>query len=299
MNPWPSLPLASWRDTYETLHRWAQIPGKIKLARTPLVNHWWNIAFLVTPRGLSTGSIPDGSRSFEMAFDFVEHRLVITTSSRERREIALAPRSVAHFYADVVATLASLDISVPIWTMPVEIPDPVRFEEDEAHASYDHRAVENFHGILLSTDRAFQKFRAEFVGKSSPVHFFWGSFDMCVTRFSGRAAPVRENADAVTREAYSHEVSSVGFWPGGPGCEEPVFYSYAAPEPAGFKERSVTPAAARYDMTLGEFLLPYDAIRTATDPEEDLLSFCRSSYGAAAENGRWDRPALERTPALR
>ncbi len=294
MTQWPSLPLASWRDTYETLHRWMQIPGKIKLARTPLVNHWWNAAFLVTPRGLTTGAIPDPAGSFEIAFDFVDHRLTVTTSGRARRELPLSPRSVSQFHEELVGALDSLGISVPIRTMPVEIPNPVRFEEDHHHAAYDREPVERLRRILSSSERVLQRFRSGYLGKCSPVHFFWGSFDLCVTRFSGRIAPPRAGADAITREAYSHEVSSAGFWPGGPGLEEPVFYSYAAPEPKGFRELPVRPAAARFDTTLGEYLLPYEAVAASPDPEADALAFFQSTYDAAAQTGRWDRPSLER-----
>jgi Family of unknown function (DUF5996) len=296
---WPPLPYPAWKDTYETLHRWTQIAGKVRLARTPLVNHYWNVTFRPTPSGLTSREIPDGAGAFTMDFDFLRHRLSIATSRGDVREIALAPRSVADFYAEVRSALADLEIAVRIWPMPVEISEPVRFDLDREHASYDPEAVERFHRILLSAAHVFERFRAGFVGKSSPVHFFWGSFDLCVTRFSGRRAPERPEADCMTQEAYSHEVASVGFWPGGGPVPEPVFYAYAAPEPEGFPESAVRPSAAYYDPDLKELLLPYEAVRTSDDPERDILAFCQSAYDAAADLGRWDRPALERGPIVR
>jgi hypothetical protein len=292
---WPELSYAGWKDTYETLHRWTQIAGKVRLARTPLVNHYWNVAFRTTPTGLTSGEIPDSRGGFSMDFDFRRHVLAIQTTPGEFREIPLAPCSVADFYAATRSALAELGIDVRIWPMPVEIPDPVRFDRDREHASYDPRAVERLHRILLSTAHVLERFRAGFIGKASPVHFFWGSFDLCVTRFSGRRAPERPDADAMTREAYSHENASVGFWPGGGPVPEASFYAYAAPEPDGFSRSALRPKAAYYHSDLKEFLLPYEAVRTSDDPEGDLLAFCQSSYDAAAELGKWDRASLERT----
>jgi hypothetical protein len=295
---WPPLPLAAWKDTYATLHRWTQIPGKIQLLRTPLVNHFWNVALAVTPEGLATAPIPDAGGAFSMTFDFCRHVFVIARSEGQRREIALAPKSVADFYGEVMDALEELQIAVRIWTTPVEIPeDAIPFERDRRHASYDRDAVARLHRILLSTSQVLGRFRGEFTGKSSPVHFFWGSFDLCVTRFSGRRAPERPDADAITREAYSHENASVGFWPGGGAVSEPAFYAYAAPEPDGFRDADVRPAAARYRPDLKEFVLPYEAVRASAFPEEDLLSFAQSTYNAAADCGGWDRATLERTGA--
>ena len=291
---WPALPLDSWKDTYATLHMWTQIVGKIRLRLTPLVNHWWNVPLYVTSRGLTTSRMPYGNRAFELWFDFIQHRLVLEVCDGTVKTLALAPRSVADFYQEVFAMLRSANIEVRIWKMPVEVPDPIPFDLDRGHASYDPHAVEKFWRILLSVDTVFNEFRARFIGKSSPVHFFWGSFDLAVTRFSGRPAPPRPGADAITREAYSHEVSSVGFWPGGGPVPGAAFYSYAAPEPQGFKEANVRPPAAFYDKQLNEFLLMYDAARTSASPTASLLDFCQSTYESAANLGKWDRTALER-----
>ncbi len=291
---WPALPLDSWKDTYATLHMWTQIVGKIRLRLTPLVNHWWNVPLYVTSRGLTTSRMPYGNRAFELWFDFIQHRLVLEVSDGTVKTLALGSRSVADFYQEVFAMLRSANIEVKIWKMPVEIPDPIPFDQDRTHASYDPHSVETFWRILLSVDAVFQEFRARFIGKSSPVHFFWGSFDLAVTRFSGRPAPPRPGADPITREAYSHEVSSVGFWPGGGTVPGAAFYSYAAPEPQGFKEAHARPQAAFYDKQLNEFLLMYDAARTSESPTTSLLDFCQSTYEAAANLGKWDRTALER-----
>lgn len=291
---WPSLPLDSWKDTYATLHMWTQIIGKIRLRLTPLVNHWWNVPLYVTSRGLTTSRMPYGNRAFELWFDFIQHRLVLEVCDGTVKTLALAPRSVADFYQEVFAMLHSANIEVKIWKMPVEVPDPIPFDQDRVHASYDPQAAQKFWRILLSVDTVFNEFRARFIGKSSPVHFFWGSFDLAVTRFSGRPAPPRPGADAITREAYSHEVSSVGFWPGGGPVPGAAFYSYAAPEPQGFKEANVRPPAAFYDKQLNEFLLMYDAARTSASPTASLLDFCQSTYESAANLGKWDRSALER-----
>ncbi|WP_348263238.1 DUF5996 family protein [Telmatobacter sp. DSM 110680] len=291
---WPALPLDSWRDTCATLHMWTQIVGKIRMRLTPLVNHWWNVPLYVTARGLTTSCIPYEDRSFEMRFDFIRHRLVLETSDDVVKTLPLEPRSVADFYRECFAMLESAGIKVKIWPMPVEIPNPIRFDQDHEHSSYDPEAVGRFWRILLSVDAVFQQFRARFVGKCSPVHFFWGSFDLAVTRFSGRKAPPREGADSITREAYSHEVSSVGFWPGA-GITGPAFYSYMAPTPEGFRDAKVLPEAAHFDTGMGEFLVMYDDIRAAASPSDALLDFCQSTYEAGAKAAKWDRDSLERS----
>ena len=296
---WPPLPLESWKETYATLHMWTQIVGKVRLALTPLVNHWWNVPLYVTAQGLTTSRIPYAERSFELWFDFIQHKLVLETNEGRKRTLELAARSVADFYEQFMRMLRSEEIEVKIWPVPVEIPNPIPFERDQEHASYDPKSVENFWRILLSVDSVFQQFRAGFIGKSSPVHFFWGSFDLAVTRFSGRRAPERSGADVITREAYSHEVSSVGFWPGGGDVRGAAFYSYAAPEPAGFKEGRARPEMAFYSQQLNEFLLMYDDVRSSSSPSTSLLEFCRSTYEAAATFGKWDRDNLERTPLQR
>ena len=294
---WPALPFASWQDTCATLHMWTQIVGKIRLSLTPLVNHWWNVPLYVTSRGLCTSRIPYGERSFELWFDFIRHQLVLETNDGMAKSIALEPQCVADFYLKCIALLRSAQIDVKIWPVPVEIPDPIPFEQDRKHCSYDPEAANKFWRILLSVDAVFQRFRARFIGKSSPVHFFWGSFDLAVTRFSGRRAPERPGADPITREAYSHEVSSVGFWPGSGNISAPAFYSYMAPEPLGYRDARVRPDAARYDTGLGEFLMMYDDVRTAPSPSSTLLAFCQSTYEAGAESAGWDRPSLERESA--
>ncbi|HEX3661564.1 MAG TPA: DUF5996 family protein [Acidobacteriaceae bacterium] len=296
---WPALPLAEWADTCATLHMWTQIVGKVRLTLTPLVNHWWNVPLYVTARGLTTSRIPYGARAFELRFDFLAHRLVLETSEGAVKTLALEPRTVADFYRECLAMLASEGIDVKIWRMPVEVPNPIAFDEDTVHRAYDAAAVERFWRVLLSVDAAFQDFRAEFIGKVSPVHFFWGSFDLAVTRFSGRRAPERPGADAVTREAYSHEVSSVGFWPGTAGGPDAAFYSYAAPSPEGFSAARARPEAARWDAGMGEFLLAYADVRRSASPSRALLEFCRSTYQAAARFGQWDRGALERLSVAR
>ena len=292
---WPSLPLSSWKDTCATLHMWTQIVGKVRLELTPLVNHWWNVPLYVSTRGLTTSRIPYGQRAFEIWFDFIRHELMLETSDGVLKFMPLGPKSVADFYREFLAMLRSAGIEVKIWHMPVEIPDPIPFDQDQVHRSYDPAAVEKFWRILLSVDAVFGKFRAGFIGKSSPVHFFWGSFDLAVTRFSGRPAPPRPGADRITREAYSHEVSSVGFWPGGGNIKDAAFYSYMAPEPAGFKEAQVRPEKAYYDKQVGEFLLMYDDVRKSESPTASLLEFCQSTYEAGAKLAAWDRAALERT----
>ena len=273
---------------------WTQIVGKVRMRLTPLVNHWWNVPLYVTARGLTTSNIPYGARSIEVRFDFLAHRLVLECSDGLVKELPLRPMAVADFYREFMEMLRSAGVEVSIWRMPSEVPDPIPFDEDRVHAAYDPERVETFWRILLSVDAVFHKFRSEFTGKVSPVHFFWGSFDLAVTRFSGKRAPERPGADSITREAYSHEVSSVGFWPGSGSMSGPAFYSYAAPEPQGFKEARVGPEAAHYDKGVGEFLLPYDDVRAAQSPSAALLEFCQSTYDAAAELGKWDRQLLER-----
>ena len=292
---WPPLPLEGWRGTYVTLHMWTQVAGKICLALTPLTNHFWNIALQITPRGLSTPTMSVGGAAVTMAFDFVDHQFTIRTSNGGEQQLALRPMTVAEFYRAVMEMLATLGIRVRIWTTPVEVPDPLPFEQDTIHCSYDPAPVQTFHQILLATKPVFESFRSTFVGKCSPVHFFWGSFDLAVTRFSGERAPDRPGADAVTREAYSHAVISHGFWPGSGPVQEPAFYAYAAPEPDGLKRATVKPAAAYYHPELSEFILPYEAVRSAASPTGELMSFLQSTYDAAAELAGWNRSALERS----
>ncbi|HEY2387436.1 MAG TPA: DUF5996 family protein [Candidatus Binatia bacterium] len=300
IEPWPSLPLADWQDTYATLHMWTQIVGKVRLVQTPWVNHSWHVPLYLTARGLTTSPIPHGTRTFELAFDFVDHRLIVTTSDGASRTLALAPRAVADFYREVMASLAELDVPVRIHARPNEVDPAIPFAQDRQHHAYDPEYANRFWRILAQTDRVMRTFRARFIGKCSPIHFFWGSFDLALTRFSGRTAPphpggVPNFPDRVAREAYSHEVSSCGFWPGGGPVPMPVFYAYAYPEPAGFAAARVQPAQAGYNGDLHEFVLPYDAVRTAADPDEMLLAFLQSTYEAAADNAHWDRAALERT----
>ena len=299
--PWPELPTALWRDTYHTLHLWTQIVGKIRFARSPWLNHSWHVALYVTARGLSTSPIPDGGRAFQIDFDFIAHQLEISTSDGGQRQFALAGQSVASFYEAVMAALGELGIDVAIDEMPNELPEPIKFSQDRRHASYDPDAVGRFFQILVNSDCLFKQFRTGFIGKASPVHFFWGSFDLAVTRFSGRRAPrhpggVPNLPDAVACEAYSHEESSAGFWPGSGAVDYPAFYSYAYPEPPGFRATKVRPDAAFFSEALGEFILPYDAVRLAADPDQALLNFLQSTYEAAANCARWDREALECAP---
>ena len=299
--PWPELPTAAWRDTYATLHLWTQIVGKIRLTKAPWLNHSWHVTLYVTARGLTTSPIPDGLRTFQIDFDFIDHALRVSTSDGAERQFALAGHSVKSFHAAVMAALEELGIHVTIDELPNELPDPIRFTEDHQHASYDPDAVQRFFQILGHCDRVFKQFRTGFLGKASPVHFFWGSFDLALTRFSGRSAPrhpggVPNLPDAVAFEAYSHEVSSAGFWPGSGAVNYPAFYSYAYPSPAGFRETKVKPDAAFFSEALGEFILPYDAVRTAADPDKALLDFLQSTYEAAAISAKWDRDALECGP---
>jgi hypothetical protein len=295
---WPELPVAAWQDTYATLHMWTQIVGKVRLALSPRINHWWEVALYVNARGLTTSAIPYSSKQaggvFEVQFDFIDHKLIIQTSWGSSKTLALKAQSVAAFYAEFMSALRGLGIEVKIWTMPSEVPNPVHFENDTQHASYDPEYAHRLWQILVLCDNIFQEFRAGFLGKDSPVHFFWGSFDLCVTRFSGRRAPERAGADSITREAYSHEVISAGFWPGGGDIKGPAFYAYAAPEPPGFADQPVLPAAAFYHPQMKEFLLMYDDVRRAVSPRKALLSFLQSTYEAGANLARWDRKELER-----
>jgi len=303
---WPALPLEEWQDTYATLHMWTQIVGKIRLALTPLINHWWNVPLYVTPRGLTTSGMQYEDRNFEINFDFIDHQLIIKCDDGSTKVIALAPRSVAAFYREVMQTLHRMGIDVKIWPVPVEVQDPIPFEQDHQNASYDAEYANRFWRILLRTENVFERFRSSFVGKCSPVHFFWGSFDLAVTRFSGRRAPEREGADVITLEAYSHEVISHGFWPGTrtTGSKKPsesdglihapAFYSYTAPEPPGLGAASISPKQAFYSQQIKEFVLLYDDVRNAEAPEATVTDFLRTTYNAGADLAKWDRPALER-----
>jgi hypothetical protein len=292
---WPELPLEDWKDSYATLHRYTQILGKVRLALTPPVNHWWNVAFRVTARGLTTGLIPHGHGGFSVDFDFVSHELLFQTLQGDTRVLELESRPVADFYRDVMATLRSLGVEVRIWDTPVEIPDDTtRFSEDRHHATYQPEYVHRWWRALAQSALVLEEFRARFTGKCSPVHFFWGSFDLAVTRFSGRSAPERPGADIVTREAYCEEVCSAGFWPGTPDTKGAAYYCYAAPEPDGFSTASVRPGAAGYHPGFKEYLLAYDDVRRSGDPRSALLDFLRSTYEACADLGGWERARLER-----
>jgi len=295
---WPRLSYPEHRETIETLHLWTQIVGKVRLACTPWLNHSWHVPLYVNASGLGTGLVPYAVRSFQIDFDFIRHRLLVSTTAGERQEVALRPRTVADFYADVRRALAALRFDVSIHETPNEIPDAIPFRRDTTHASYDADYAHALWLALVQIDRVFNRFRTGWLGKSSPVHFFWGSFDMAVTRFSGSRAPLHPGgfpnlSDEVTREAYSHECSSAGFWPGGGGVDEPMFYSYAYPVPDGFADQAVEPEAARFHTDLGEFVLPYEAVRSADDPDATLLAFLNGTYEAAATLGGWDRKALE------
>lgn len=290
----PALPVESWKGTLATLHMWTQVVGKVRLKLCPLVNHWWNVPFYLIARGLTTSAMPYSRGTVEIQFDFVDHKLLIQTSEDRSLSIPLVAQSVAEFYRKFMAALAELGVSVSIWKMPCEIANPIAFDRDTVQGEYDAEAVSKFWRILAWVDQRFKVFRAGFQGKASPVHFFWGSFDLAVTRFSGRVAPPRPGADSITREAYSHEVSSAGFWAGGGDIAGPCFYSYAAPEPAGYAAQVVRPPAAYYHPQLKEFLLMYDDVRTAESPKDALMAFLDSTYDAAANLGKWDRKALER-----
>ncbi|MBT2229345.1 DUF5996 family protein [Nonomuraea sp. NEAU-A123] len=296
-NAWPQLPLSAWKDTRDTLHMWTQVVGKVRLALEPMINQWWQVPLYVTVQGLSTSLMPYGNRGLEATFDFQHHVLDLRTTEGTSRQVALAPRSVADFYTEVMRRLTELDVPVKIYPRPVEVPVAIPFAEDKDHAAYDAAYAHRFWLSLVQAHRVLTAFRARFTGKVSPVHFFWGSFDLAVTRFSGRTAPrhpggVPHVADWVEQEAYSHEISSCGYWPG--GAEEGAFYSYAYPEPEGFPDRPVEPADAVYDRRLQEFVLPYQVVRSDADPDATLLTFAQSTYEAAADLAGWDRGALER-----
>lgn len=294
---WPALPFEAWKETCETLHMWTQIVGKVRLELSPPLNHWWQVPLYVTPRGLTTSPIPFPNRldqTFEVHFDFIDHQLLILTSHGAVKILPLIPRSVSAFYREFMCSLQALGIDITINTLPCEVKHPIPFDQDCVHASYDPGAAHRFWQILVQVNRVMTEFRSPFLGKCSPVHFFWGSFDLAVTRFSGRRAPQRERTDRITREAYSHEVISCGFWPGNEEFPEPAFYSYTFPEPPGLKEVSPCPASAFYDTTMGEFILRYEDMRNAKKPEQALMEFFQSTYEAGAILGRWDREALER-----
>ena len=301
---WPSLPFAEWKDTCATLHMWTQIVGKIRLALTPWTNHSWHVTLYLTSRGLTTSPIPHGTQMFEIRFDFIDHELRILKNDGAVRVVKLQPQSVAAFYRSTMDALSEMQLPVKIDIMPNEIADPIPFDRDEEHKTYDAEYANRFWRVLVQADRVFKEFRSRFCGKCSPVHFFWGAPDLAVTRFSGRAAPphpggIPHMPDAITREAYSQEVSSLGFWPGNNAMPQAIFYSYAYPEPKGFSEAKVKPAAAAYNPQLKEFILPYDAVRTADSPDDVLLDFAQSTYDAASTLGKWDRAALaEVKPSL-
>jgi len=298
--PWPDLPLAEWRPTYRSLHMWSQVVGKTLLAHAPPQNHWWHVALRVSGRGLASASpIRQGDRCLDVELDLVDHALVLRGDDGRTAAMSLGPRSVHAFHDEYLALLRSLGLETHVWTTPVEVPDPVPFDRDDAPGAYDPAAANRFWQVLRRCDAAFRELANGYVGKQSPVQFFWGSFDLAATRFSGRRAPARPGADPVTREAYSHEVISWGFWPGGVSAGgvavgEPVLYGYAAPEPEGFREVGLRPAAARYDAKLGEFVLPWAAVRSARDPAAEVRTFCEAVYVAGATLGGWDRDALER-----
>ena len=296
---WPSLPLDAWRDTQATLHLWTQIVGKVRLARCPRINHSWTATLYVTPKGLTTASIPYGARTFQIDLDFIHHLLVVQASDARTGHFKLEPQSVAQFYARLMEQMRKIDLDVDIYKKPNEIADPVPFDRDESHAAYDLEYANRFWRILVQADRVFTAFRSRFIGKSSPVQFFWGSADLAVTRFSGRRAPQHPGGvpglpDRITREAYSHEVASCGFWAGGGAVAYPAFYAYAYPEPDGYANASVRPGGAFYSADLGEFILPYDVVRQSADPDAMLTDFLQSTYEAAANLAKWDRASLER-----
>jgi hypothetical protein len=291
---WPSLVWDEWAATADTLHMWTQIVGKTRLALTPLQNHWWNVPLYVTARGLGTSAMPYGDDVLDIEFDFVAHELHLRMGSGQTRAMKLQPRTVADFYKEYLECLASLGVAVKIDPVPCELAKPIRFDLDTEHKSYDAEYVQRFWHVLVQTEKVFRQFGMDFLGKVSPVHFFWGSFDLAVTRFSGRPAPPRDGADAIQREAYSHEVISAGFWPGNGGYGAAAFYCYAAPVPEGMAEAKIRPAAAGWDKALGEFIFKYEAVRAAGSPEAALLEFLGSSYEAGANAAKWDRKALER-----
>jgi hypothetical protein len=295
---WPRLPLAEWRETHDTLHMWLQMVGKTRLAFAPRDNHWWHVALYVTPRGLTTTAVPYGTGAFQVGFDFIDHRLVVETSGGATGAIALRPQTVADFYHEYLGLLASLDITVKLWPVPMEADHTIPFPDDRVHAAYDATHATRFFRVLLQADRILKRFKGRFLGKSSPVHFFWGAFDLALTRFNGRRAPAEhtKSADALMREANSHEEISFGFWPGSGAVSEPAFYAYVRPEPPGLGARSVRPAEAYYSRDLADFILPYEAVRSASSPDAAVLEFCQSAYEAAAGLAGWDRAALDRPP---
>jgi hypothetical protein len=294
---WPALPYAEWKDTYATLHMWMQIAGKLAVTLAPPLNHAWGIAFHMTPRGIASPVLPHPSQPFSVEFDFIDHRMFVRAANGDVRSLALEPQSVAAFHAAFMALLADMGLTTKIWTLPTEVPSPIRFEEDTVHKSYDPAQAHRMWRVFVEVWRVLSQTRANFIGKASPAHFFWGSFDLAVTRFSGREAPPREGP-AFMREAYSHEVISHGFWPGNDEMPEPIFYAYAVPEPEGFKTAPVEPEAARYFPPMGEFILPYEAVRTSADPDAAIRAFVASTYEAGATLGNWDRTALERRDRL-
>jgi len=291
---WPPLPLGEWKETCDTLHMWTQVVGKVRLELSPHLNHWWEVPLYVTARGLTTSPIPCMRGIFEVQFDFISHELAVITSWNEARRIHLYTRTVADFYREFFDILGALGIRADIWPMPVEVPNPIRFDQDVLHSRYDPAYVHRFWRLLVTLDTIFKEFRARFLGKSSPVHFFWGSFDLACTRFSGRRAPERQSADKITKEAYSHEEISAGWWPGGGAVADAAFYAYAAPEPSGFRQAVVRPAQAFYHAELGEFILAYQDVQTAADPRAVLLEFLQTTYDAGATLGNWDRAALDK-----
>lgn len=303
-NPWPALPLDGWKETYATLHMWTQVVGKTRLALAPMQNHWWQVTFYVTERGLTTSAMPAGNRSVAVEFDFIDHQLYVRTSDDLRASVPLRPQSVADFYRAYMKALRAVEVDVRIWPVPVEVETAIPFAEDTRHASYDGDAARRCWQVMTQVHRVLERFRGQFLGKASPVHFFWGAFDLCATRFSGRRAPlhaggVPNTPDYVMHEGYSHECSSCGFWPGGGLVDEPAFYAYAYPEPGGYSTSDVLPEAAYYHDGLKEFILPYDAVRNAAAPDDALMQFLDSTYVVAAELGNWDRKSLERASSSR
>ncbi len=301
---WPSLPLDGWRDSYATLHMWTQIVGKTRLALAPMQNHWWQVALYVTERGLSTSAMPSDGRSVTVEFDFIDHQLYVRTSDDRRASVPLRPQTVAEFYHAYLEAVRSVEVSLRLWPVPVEVEIAIPFAEDEVHACYDGEAARSCWQVMTQVHRVLERYRGQFQGKASPVHFFWGAFDLCTTRFSGRRAPLHPGGapntpDYVMQEGYSHECASCGFWPGGGLVDEPAFYAYAYPEPIGYSKSDVSPEGAYYHDGLKEFILPYEAVRNAASPDEALLKFVDSTYVVAADLGNWDRDALERAPSAR
>ena len=295
---WPRLPLAEWQTTHDTLHMWMQIVGKARLALSPKQNHWWHVPLYLTSRGLTTTPIPYGARTFEVEFDFIDHRLLVTTSEGAARQIALRAQAVADFYREYTDVLAGLGIVVNMWPVPVEVDGGIPFLEDRVHAAYDSRQANRFFRVLVQADRLLKRFQGRFLGKTSPVHFFWGAFDLALTRFNGRRSPDHKDTDSpMLREANSHEEISFGFWPGSGSVTEPAFYAYTRPEPAGLGSTTIRPAAAYYSRELNDFILPYEAVRSASSPDELVLDFLQNAYEAGADLARWDRAALDRPPA--